>query len=43
MAYDDETWTEARTKNNAQRNNIARKGLGTSRPQRRVVDGHTKP
>ena len=43
MVYDDETWTEARTKNNAQRNNIARKGLGTSRPQRRVVDGHTKP
>ncbi|MGB1935111.1 MAG: TFIIB-type zinc ribbon-containing protein, partial [Candidatus Poseidoniaceae archaeon] len=43
MAYDDEAWTEARTKNNAQRDNVARKGLGSTRPQRRVVDGHTKP
>ena len=43
MAYDDEAWTKARTKNNAQRDNVARKGLGSIRPQRRVVDGHTKP
>ncbi len=43
MAYEDENWTEAETKNNAQRNNISRKGLAGSRPQRRVVDGHTKP
>ena len=43
MAYDDEAWTKARTKNNPQRDNVARKGLGSIRPQRRVVDGHTKP
>ena len=43
MVHDDETRFQAEQKKNMQRNNVARKGLGSSRPQRRVVDGHTKP
>ena len=43
MAYDDGIWTEAAEKNKMQRGNLARKGLGSTRPQRRVLDGHTKP
>ena len=43
MVHDDETRFQAEQKKNMQRNNIARKGLGSSRPHRRVVDGHNKP
>lgn len=43
MVHDDETRFQAEQKKNMQRDNIARKGLASSRPQRRVVDGHTKP
>jgi len=43
MEQDDKTRRLAEDKKNMQRDNIARKGLGTSRPQRRITEGHTKP
>ena len=43
MTQDETVRREAEQKKNMQRDNVARKGLGSSRPQRRVVDGHTKP
>ena len=43
MAYEDETRFQAEERKKMQRSNIARKGMGSSRPQRRVVDGHTRP
>lgn len=43
MTYDDESRTKIEGQNKSQRDNIPRKGIGASRPQRRIVDGHTKP
>ena len=43
MVHDDETRFQAEQKKSMQRNNIARKGLGSSRPHRGIVDGHNKP
>tara|TARA_B100000700_G_scaffold324575_1_gene431075 strand:- start:9 stop:1034 length:1026 start_codon:yes stop_codon:yes gene_type:complete len=43
MPQDEEARRKAEEKKNMQRDNKARNGFGSSRPQRRVVDGHTKP
>ena len=43
MTHDNIDRREAEKKKDMQRDNVARKGLDSSRPQRRVVDGHTKP
>ena len=43
MVTEDKFRVQAEEKRKIQRNNIARKGFNSSRPQRRVVDGHTKP
>tara|TARA_B110001452_G_C15228898_1_gene425789 strand:+ start:116 stop:1141 length:1026 start_codon:yes stop_codon:yes gene_type:complete len=43
MVQDEPTRRQADEKKNMQRNNIARGGLGASRPQRRVLTGHTSP
>ncbi len=33
---------DTENRENGQRNNIARRGIGSSRPNRRILDGHTK-
>ena len=43
MTHDNIDRRGAEKKEDMQRDNVARKGLDSSRPQRRVVDGHTKP
>jgi len=43
MVRGDESRIKAEETNKMQRNNVARKGFSSSRPQRRVLDGHTKP
>ncbi|MBT4982744.1 MAG: transcription initiation factor IIB family protein [Euryarchaeota archaeon] len=43
MAHDETTPRETNIERKIQRDNIARNGLGATRPQRRIVEGHTSP